>query len=135
MGAERSLGLAGANPSEIPELANEGVYLKAVAGVERAGELHPAAEAYASATERWPNNLVAWMGLGNVQYAIGDKRAAARAFRIASDRHPASADAFNNLAHVLTELGALDEAERAGRTAVSLGGRNTGAYRRRWAGS
>jgi len=122
-------GLLTLSPSDIPASANEDSFLKAVAGIERAGQLNAAAEAYEGATKRWPNNLVAWMGLGNAQYAIGNKKASAIAFQTASDRHPDSADAFNNLAHVLAELGALEEAERAGRTAVSLGGQNVDIYR------
>lgn len=116
-------------PGEFPQRADEKVYVKAVAGVERAGHATTAAEAYKAAVGRWPNSLVALMGLGNALYKLGKHRAAADAFRNASVRHPDSAAAFNNLAHVLAELGKLDEAEQAARTAIALGGPNIGNYR------
>jgi tetratricopeptide (TPR) repeat protein len=115
-------------PGEFPENVNETTYMTSVAGVERAGALGAAADAYAAALARWPQNPIALMGLGNTQYGLGNLRAAAEAFRVATTRLPDNADAFNNLGHVLAELGELIEAEKAARTAVELGGQNAKTY-------
>lgn len=116
-------------PGEFPVKPDETLYLKAVAGVERAGRARVAAESYAAAAKRWPDSLIALMGLGNARYKLGERRAAAAAFRQASRRHPDSAAAFNNYAQVLSELGKLDAAERAARTAVSLDRTGDATYR------
>ena len=115
-------------PGAFPDPVDEATYMKAVAGVERAGRTKIAANAYRAAAARWPDNLVAWMGLGNSLYKLKDKRAAADAYRSAAARHPDNADALNNLAHVLADLGQLDEAARWARKAVGLGGANPGVY-------
>lgn len=115
-------------PGEFPDPIDETTYVKAVAGVERAGQTKVAAQAYRAAAARWPGNLVAQMGLGNALYRLKEKRAAADAYRTAVARHPASGDALNNLAHVLAELGDLDEAARAAEKAVALGGANRATY-------
>ena len=122
-------GLAVLRPGEIPGGAEEALYVKAVAGVERAGQAEAAAVSFRRALDRWPGNLVAAMGLGNALYRLDDRHGAAGAFRIASQRHPESADAHNNLAHVLMEIGALEDAETAVRRAISLGGAHIAAYR------
>lgn len=121
-------GLLALRPGEFPDPVAEDVYVSAVAGVERAGRLASAAQAYWAAARRWPTNLVAGMGLGNALYKMGELRAAAKAYRAVIRSNPKAADAFNNLAHVLGELGELDAAERAARTAVALGGANIAAY-------
>lgn len=122
-------GLLTLRPGEVPEPVDEETYIRAIAGVERAGRAAVAAEAYDAALERWPQNLTARMGLGNALYKSGRRRAAAEAFREATRRHPEAADAFNNLAHVLLELGDMAEAEGAARRAVDLGGPNLETYR------
>lgn len=115
-------------PGEFPENADEATYMTSVAGMERAGALAAAAEAYTAALARWPQNPVALMGLGNTLYGLGNLRAAAAAFQVATTRLPDNADAFNNLGHVLAELGELAEAEKAARIAVELGGQNIETY-------
>lgn len=116
-------------PGEFPQRVEETLYVKAVAGVERAGQAKAAAISYRAALKRWPDSLAAAMGLGNALYKLGRARGAAKAFRTASRRHPRNAAAFNNLAHVLGDLGDLDAAERAARTAIALGGPNPRTYR------
>lgn len=115
-------------PGAFPERVHESTYMSAVAGVERAGRPNIAADAYAAALARWPENPVALMGHGNALYGMGHLRAAAEAFRTAAARLPGNADAFNNLGHVLADLGEMDAAETAARTAVGLGGPNLATY-------
>jgi hypothetical protein len=109
-------------PGRLPATAREAEFAVAVAALEQAGQVRGARESYRAMLERWPDNLIGLIGLGNVEYGLKDLVAAERAFRRASLAHPQSAVAFNNLAHVLAALGRLDEAEAAARAAVALEG-------------
>jgi tetratricopeptide (TPR) repeat protein len=72
--------------------------------------------------DRWSDNLVGLMGLGNTAYALGRTAQAEASFRQATERHPLAAAAFNNLAQTMADQGRLDSALEAARKAVSLGG-------------
>jgi hypothetical protein len=109
-------------PGRLPATAREAEFAAAAAALEQAGRPREARASYRALLERWPDNLVGLIGLGNVEYALGELPAAERAFRRASAAHPASAVAHNNLAHVLLELGRLAEAEAAALASVALGG-------------
>ena len=109
-------------PGKVPATAREAEFAVAVAALEQAGRRGEARESYRALLARWPDNLVALVGLGNVEYNLKDMSAAERAFRRASEAHPNSAIAFNNLAHVLAEQGKLADAEAAARIAVALEG-------------
>jgi tetratricopeptide (TPR) repeat protein len=114
-------------PDRLPATASEERYLASATALERAA---PAAarRAYATALERWPDNLVARIGLGNAAYAARDLGAAEAAYREATRRHPQSADAWNNLAQALLELGRREEALAAARRAVEIGGPRLAQY-------
>lgn len=114
-------------PERLPATADAGRYLMAVVALEHADRPQAAHGAYATATRAWPDNAVAWMGMGNTSYALGDLAQAERAFREATLRQPQSAAAFNNLAHVLAERKRYPEALDAARAAVRLGGPNAAA--------
>ena len=109
-------------PGRVPATAREPDYALAVAALEQAGQPVAARESYRSLLERWPDNLIGLIGLGNVEFGRKDLAASEGAFRRASVAHPSSAVAFNNLAHVLSLQGRLEEAERAARAAVALAG-------------
>jgi hypothetical protein len=114
-------------PSRLPATATEDRYVASAAALERVA---PAAarRAYATALERWPDDLVARLGLGNAAYAQRDLGAAEAAYREATRRHPQSADAWNNLAQALFELTRRDEALAAARRAVEIGGPRLAQY-------
>lgn len=109
-------------PGQMPSLPEEGRYLDAVAGIERAQRWADANEAYRAARDRWPQSLGALIGLGNTYYGMGDKISAERAFREAITAHPDVGVAYNNLAQVLADRGRITEALAAARRAVDLGG-------------
>jgi tetratricopeptide (TPR) repeat protein len=109
-------------PGQLPATAREADAAVAIAALEQAGRRAEARESYRALIERWPDNLIGLIGLGNVEYGLKDLPASERAFRRASEAHPKSAVAFNNLAHVLAELGRLADAEAAARAAVALEG-------------
>src|SRR6185369_14472581 len=66
-------------PGRIPATAQETDFPPAVAALERAGKTREARIAYQSLLERWPDSLVGLVGLGNVDYALGDLAAAENA--------------------------------------------------------
>lgn len=109
-------------PGRVPATATEAEFAASVAALERTGQRAQARESYRALLGRWPASHVGLVGLGNVEYALGDLGAAERAFRRAAEAHPGSAPALNNLAHVLAALGRLGEAEAVVRRAVALGG-------------
>jgi hypothetical protein len=109
-------------PGRLPASAGAGDFAPAVAALERTGKVREARASYAALLERWPDDLVGRIGLGNSDYALKDLAGAERAFRRAADAHPESAAALNNLAQVLGELGRLDEAEAYARRAAAIEG-------------
>lgn len=109
-------------PDRLPASAREEKLASAAVALEKSGRIAAARLAYSSLLRRWPGNLVALMGLGNTEYALGRPAAAETAFRLATLAHPLAAAAFNNLAQVLADQGRLDAALEAARKAVSLGG-------------
>ncbi len=116
-------------PDRLPATAEEQPLIDASVGLARAKKHREAAAAFAAVTQRWPNNFVAHMALGNARYASSDVPGAAAAFQTAARRFPAKASAWNNLAFVLAELGRRDEAVEAARKAVHLGGADAPKYR------
>ena len=109
-------------PTQLPAIAREKEYLAAVYGLEKSRQFQAATKGYLTALTRWPQSLVAFMGLGNSRYALGDLNGAEGAFRRAIEHHPRAAAAYNNLAQVLSEQGRKREAIAAARKAVAIGG-------------
>jgi tetratricopeptide (TPR) repeat protein len=108
-------------PERLPASAAEDAYVAAAVALERVSA-STARQAYATALTRWPRNLVARIGSGNLAYAMKDFAAAETAYREATRDHPQAADAWNNLAQTLFEAGRKDEALDAAQRAVTLGG-------------
>lgn len=123
-------GLVVLPPGRLPASADATAVLEAAVGLERAGQMAAAEQAYAAAAERWPQRLGAWIGLANARHGQGDARGAASALREGLEHHPGSAEAWNNLAVVLDELGEREAAVRAARRAVERAGGEAGPYRR-----
>jgi hypothetical protein len=115
-------------PDRLPATADKASYVSSVVALERVSPM-AAKRAYASALERWPDDLVARVGLGNSAYALHDLAGAEAAYRRATEDHPDAGDAWNNLAQTLLELGRRSEAQAAAERAVSLGGPRLEQYR------
>jgi tetratricopeptide (TPR) repeat protein len=109
-------------PTQLPAVAIEKDYLTGVLGLEKSRQFEAAVEGYQTALTRWPRSLIAFMGLGNSLYKLGDLPGAEDAFRKAVENHPQAAAAYNNLAMVLLEQGRKPEALDAARRAVAIGG-------------
>lgn len=99
-----------ARPDEVPALAEPRQWLEAAQALAEVGQPAAAMTALKSATQRWPQQVLPWMLLGNLHYQQGDLGAAATAFRQALDLDPTPA-AVNNLASVLVELHCPEQAE------------------------
>jgi len=115
-------GLLTLPPGHLPATATEVPYLQAVLGLEKAEKWPQAVLGYQAATQEWPDNFAAHMGVGNALYAMGDLPAAEQAFNTAVERFPDEGAAYNNLAQVLFELGKIKAAVSAAEQAVRLGG-------------
>lgn len=107
-------------PSQLPHDGNPMRVLEAAAALEATGHTRAAQQAYAAAVRRWPNNLIARMGLGNTFFALDNKPAAMRAFAAATRIDSEVAAAWNNLAVTLADLGCKVTAQAAARHAVSI---------------
>jgi tetratricopeptide (TPR) repeat protein len=115
-------GLIVLKSSQLPAIAREKDFLASVFGLEKSRQYQAAVEGYQTALTRWPQSLIAFMGLGNSRYALGDLQGAEESFRMAVVNHPMAADAYNNLAQVLLEQGRKQEALEAAQRAVAIGG-------------
>jgi Tetratricopeptide repeat/Peptidase_C39 like family len=104
-------------PGALPGRADAGSYIAAAAGLESAGRLEAAGRAYQRAARTWPQESLAWLGLGNVAYAQSDYPAAVAAYRNALAQSPADVVARNNLADALAHAGCME----AARTAIEEG--------------
>ncbi len=109
-------------PERLPASAEEGLWLEAVAGLERTGQWQGAAAGYSAALKRWPESFAAWLGLGNSRYSLRELAGSAEAFRRATLLQPENGIPFNNLAQVLDKQGKRQEALAAAQRAVDLGG-------------
>lgn len=117
-------------PGRLPLSVDEATAVTAAIGFERAAPPASAARAYDTLLGRWPDNLLAGLGLGNARLAGGELAAAAAAFERVAQRHD-SAVAWNNLAQVQSRLGRHDAALDAARRAVA----RADAAEPQWAGT
>lgn len=105
-------------PGQLPVTAREADAAEAALGFERANPAPAArAQVYDSVFARWPDNLVALVGLGNARAALGDWSSAAGAFERAALRHD-SAAAWHNLGLARRELGQHEAARLAAQRAL-----------------
>jgi hypothetical protein len=126
----RYWGLLTLPPERLPATAAETGYTEAVLGLEKARKWPEAIAGYRAALQKWPDNLPARMGIGNVYYAIGDLAAAEQSFAEATRQFPTEGVAFNNLAQVLFEQGKKEAALTAAEKAVSIGGPMSGVFQK-----
>jgi tetratricopeptide (TPR) repeat protein len=109
-------------PGTIPASVAQGDYVQAAVAFEKVASAAAARDAYLAATEKWRDNQLALLGLGNTAFSLQDWQTAETAFRrlvdIASDPVPA----LNNLALTLDAQGQLAQALEVAHRAVRLGG-------------
>jgi tetratricopeptide (TPR) repeat protein len=116
-------------PGKMPRTATEAGYVAAAVALEKNVSPKNAEAVYGAALVRWPRNLIARIGMGNVAYAQGDAQRAETACRQATLDHPDSSIAFNNLVQALSDQQRYAEALASANQAVSLGGPEQDAAR------
>lgn len=111
-------------PGKLPASSGSDAVIKGLLAFEKSAPAAHTRTAYTAAVERWPDDLVLLMGLGNSSYAADDLDGAAKAFQQAIVAHPDSAAAHNNLAHVLLEQGHTEKAMQVAEKAMKLAGQD-----------
>ena len=109
-------------PDRIPATATEKDYVQSVVALARTGNTQAAKVAYETFLKRWPDDLVAEIGLADTYYSLHDLAGAEAVLRRAAAHHPDSVAVLNNLAQVLSDQRKNDEALKLAQRAVSLGG-------------
>jgi tetratricopeptide (TPR) repeat protein len=107
-------------PGNLPANASAERYLRSVASIEAVGDSANAITAYRKATKEWPQNDLAWLGLGNASYAEGNLHSARSAYQKVVEIKPEHAIALNNLSQVYAELGCRDDALETINSALSV---------------
>ncbi len=107
-------------PDRLPATAKPLKYLTAASDLESTGQLEAARAAYNTATETWPDQPAAWLGLGNVAYQQSDWQTASAQYGEMVERFPDMAAGWNNLAHALKKQGCDAEASAAAECAYRL---------------
>ena len=113
-------GLVVLPPGTLPARANAARYLDAASALEALGRTDAAHASYRAAVAHWPQDAVAWLGLGNTEYARGEHAAAETAFRRALAHDPRAFAAWNNLAYALAARRCVRAARAAAHCAVRL---------------
>jgi tetratricopeptide (TPR) repeat protein len=126
-GRSRRWGLVVLTPGNLPASVRPAGYLDAVSGLEALGKLEAARTAYRAASERWPDQGVAWLGLGNSEYALGRYPEAEAALRRALDIKPGEFATWNNLAYALAARQCVRLARESARCATGLAPDNPAA--------
>ena len=118
-------GLVIVPPHEIPVTATVDSYITSVIDMEQTGQLETANLAYHTATSRWPDNILAYMGVGNTAYALTRYQESAAAYRQLLKVSPRTAEAWNNLAYALAQQGEKKASLEAINKAIELSPENT----------
>lgn len=111
-------------PGTFPAQAEPAPYLEAASALESLGKWNEARAAYRASTARWPDNPLAWLGLGNTEYALGRAQPAEAAFRHVLHLQAGAAVAWNNLAYALAARQCIRPARESARCATRIAPEN-----------
>ena len=89
-------GLVVLKPGELAASAGEFANASAASALESLGLIDEAEQSYQAILRRWPESLVALIGMGNVEYKKGRPHEALNYFRKATEAHPFSGAARYN---------------------------------------
>lgn len=98
-------------PGELPAGAQPARFIEALLDFEAVAGPVPALPGWESARERWPQEPLPYLALGNQAYAVGDLRSAAQFYRRGLRYRALDGALTNNLASVLGEMGCPRAAE------------------------
>ncbi len=105
-------GIVALRPGELPARAQPLRYAEAVADFEPVGGPAAARVAWEAGRQRWPDDHRAYLALGNLDYAAGDREAALASFARGLALSPREPVLSNNYASVLAETGCHRHARR-----------------------
>ena len=108
------------DPTQLPAWLEADKTLQQLSILETQGLLSGAQAGYAQATQYWPTEKIAWLGLANSSVTLGDAAKGEAAFRELIRRFPNEAAGFNNLADLLLHQGRAREALPFAQQAVKL---------------
>lgn len=109
-------------PDALPVAVNARAAVEAIHHYERVAGSAAAGPAWVAATERWPDDAVAWFARGNAHYARRELMEAREAFEAAVVLQPDLGPGWINLGYLYNELGEVPNALTALRTAVAIAG-------------
>lgn len=107
-------------PEELSETGSEIDHVNAISHFENLKDFASAKKGYETILSKWPRSLPAYIGLGNVNYHMGDKHLSMINLKKAVSFHQDSAIAWHNLATVQGELGRIKEARLSAKKAIEL---------------
>lgn len=93
-----------AQPGQVPVTAEPLSYSKAAGDLLQAGMEQEAIVSFNAAAQRWPNQALPHMVLGNAHYQAKEFSAAQQSFSHAVTAEPENAQAWNNLAYAYLDL-------------------------------
>lgn len=98
------------DPAQLPSWLEADKTLQQLSILEKHGSARGAQAGYEQATQYWPNEKIAWLGLGNSSVTLGDVAKGETAFRELIRRFPDEVSGWNNLADLLLHQGRAREA-------------------------
>ena len=122
-------GVLALHPGEMPKSPDADKYVRSVVAVEAIGDIESALAGYHAATERWPANSLAWLGMGNDYYAQGSLDSAESAYKRLLSMDSDHLIALNNLSQVQIDRGCFADASTTLDTASSTAKSDTIIYR------
>ncbi len=103
---------------KLSSTASEVEHVEAASHLEELKFFQAAQVSYHSILKKWPQSLMALIGLSNVSYRLGQKKLALTYLKNAVALHPAAGIAWHNLASLQGEMGQLKEARLSSKKAI-----------------
>lgn len=119
-------GIVALRPGELPADEDPLRFFEALAAMEETGHMAAARQSWRAAARRWPESRIAWFGLGNSEYELGNFGAAETAYRELLRQDPDLAVARNNLAQSLLRQQRYAEARGEAERALAASAPDTG---------
>lgn len=121
-------GILALQPGEMPVSADADRYVRSIAAIEAIGDIENAVTGYHAATEQWPDNSLAWLGLGNSYYAQGELHSAQSAYERLLSIDSDHLVALNNLSQLQLDRGCVADASATLDAALSAAESGTIIY-------
>ena len=107
-------------PGEISATADDQAMMEAAAGLEQLGEFDKAEMTYQKVLSKWPNSLLALIGMGNIRFQQKKFEASEHYLQAATKLHPTSSMAWHNLATIQGTRGKKADARKSALEALKL---------------